>query len=140
MPHIVWCLHWNVNVTHSELISINLRQNIILAWNSLYVRRLIRAMIQLMLKSASLTGVTCRIAHPSGALSILPGATCRIAHPSGALSLLPVFSWFRVARSLVFCVVFCRSFFFILFLLGIELYRLFFFHLPFWYLKIVLAC
>jgi hypothetical protein len=114
-------------------------------------------MIQLMLKSASLTGATCRIAHPSGALSLLPGATCRIAHPSGALSLLPgatcriahpsgalsllpVFSWFRVARSLVFCVVFCRSFFFILFLLGIELYRLFFFHLPFWYLKIVLAC
>ena len=43
-----------------------------------------------MLKSASLTGATCRIAHPSGALSLLPGATCRIAHPSGALSLLPV--------------------------------------------------
>jgi uncharacterized membrane protein YbhN (UPF0104 family) len=47
------------------------------------------------------------------------GATCGAgtAYPSGALeSPHPVFSGVRVARSLVFCVLFCRSVFVILFL------------------------
>jgi hypothetical protein len=36
------------------------------------------------------------------------------AHPSGTPSSTPVFSGVRVTRSLVFCVVFCRSLFFLL--------------------------
>ena len=39
-------------------------------------------------------------------------------YPSGAPELPWVFSWIRIARSLVFCVVFCRSLF-VLFLLAI---------------------
>jgi hypothetical protein len=43
------------------------------------------------------------------------------ALPTGAPELTPVFSGVRVARSLVFCIVFCRSLFvlFVLFLLVI---------------------
>ena len=104
MPHIVWWLHWNVNVTHSVLISIHLRQNIISAWHSLYVSRLIRAMIQMWISAMIQMWISAS----------LTGATCRTADHSGAPEFTPCFSWVRVARSLVFCVVFWRSLFFIL--------------------------
>ena len=48
------------------------------------------------------------------------------------LGLLPVFSLVRVARSLVFCVVFCRSLFVLLSFLFRSLYCLSFFFSEFW--------
>jgi hypothetical protein len=56
----------------------------------------------------------------------MAGITCGVgtAYPFGASEFTPGFSLIRVARSLAFCVVFCRSLF-VLFLLAIVLSVLF---------------
>jgi hypothetical protein len=41
------------------------------------------------------------------------------AYPSGAPEITPSSNWVRVARSLVFCVVFCRLFFLLAIVLSV---------------------
>ena len=70
------------------------------------------------------------------------GATCEagIAYPSGASEFTPVFSEVRVVRSLVLCVVFCRSLFVLLsfFFWSLCCLSFFGFWLPLWCFQIFL--
>ena len=70
------------------------------------------------------------------------GTTCReqelVTLPEH-LSSPQVLSWIRFARSLVFCVVFCRSLFVLLYFFSWSLCCLSFVWLPLWYLQILLS-
>ena len=66
------------------------------------------------------------------------------AYPSGAPEFTPNFSGVRVTRSFVLCVVFCRSFFVLLYFLFWPLCCLFFFNIwilitSLWYLQALLV-
>ena len=69
------------------------------------------------------------------------GVTCGAwpVHPSGAPEFTPVFSWVRVAESVVFCVMFCRSLFVLLYFFFWPLCCLSFGHCVVCLLAIVLS-
>jgi len=72
----------------------------------------------------------CNYSNTTGATS---GAG--IAYPSGAHEFIPVFSGVRVTRSLLFCVIFCRSLFVPCPLSWVVCPSIYGFWLPLWHLQ-----